>query len=52
MLAAPLNAGPEWQAKQKKDGYEIAVVPCDLADFEATKSAVDNPKPWKTAKQG
>jgi acetoacetyl-CoA reductase len=39
-LPAEADMAPEWQAKQKQDGYEIGVVPCDLADFEATKSAV------------
>ena len=30
----------EWQATQRQDGYEIAVVPCDLADFSAAATAV------------
>ncbi len=29
-----------WQADQKKAGYEIGVVPCELGDFEATRKAV------------
>lgn len=30
----------EWQAKQRQDGHEISVVPCDLADFSAAATAV------------
>jgi acetoacetyl-CoA reductase len=38
----PVEAGmaEQWQAKQKQDGCEIGVVPCELTDFEATQAAV------------
>jgi len=38
----PVEAGmaEQWQSKQKQDGYEIGVVPCELTDFEATQAAV------------
>jgi acetoacetyl-CoA reductase len=39
-LPSEADTASEWQAGQKKDGHDIAVVPCDLADFEATREAV------------
>ena len=42
---AEADAAKAWQAEQKQAGHDIAVVPCDLADFEATAAAV------KTAEQ-
>jgi len=39
-LPAEADGIPAWQAKQKSDGYDIAVVPCELTDFEATTAAV------------
>jgi acetoacetyl-CoA reductase len=44
-LPAEADAAKAWQAEQKQAGHDIAVVPCDLADFEATAAAV------KTAEQ-
>ena len=35
-LPAEADAAKAWQAGQQQAGYDIAVVPCDLADFEAT----------------
>ncbi|MGD2113002.1 MAG: acetoacetyl-CoA reductase [Gammaproteobacteria bacterium] len=39
----PAEAGgiKDWQAEQKDAGHDIDVVSCDLADFEATKTAVN-----------
>jgi acetoacetyl-CoA reductase len=39
-LPAEADVANSWQEKQKQAGYDIAVVPCDLADFEATAAAV------------
>jgi acetoacetyl-CoA reductase len=39
-LPAEADAAKAWQAGQKQSGHDIAVVPCDLADFEATAAAV------------
>ena len=39
-LPAEVDSAKAWQAEQKSAGYEIGVVSCDLADFEATKAAV------------
>ena len=39
-LPAEADSAGEWQAEQRKAGYDITVVPCDLADFEATAAAV------------
>ena len=39
-LPAEADSAKAWQAEQKSAGYEIGVVSCDLADFEATKAAV------------
>ncbi|MGD8851671.1 MAG: acetoacetyl-CoA reductase [Gammaproteobacteria bacterium] len=39
-LPAEADMAREWQAEQKKAGRDIGVVPCDLADFEATREAV------------
>ena len=44
-LPAEADAAKAWQAEQKQAGHDIAVVPCDLTDFEATAAAV------KTAEQ-
>ena len=40
-LPAEADAAKAWQAEQKQAGHDIAVVPCDLADFEATAAAVN-----------
>jgi acetoacetyl-CoA reductase len=39
-LPAEADMAKDWQSKQKSDGYEIGVVPCDLSDFAATSEAV------------
>jgi acetoacetyl-CoA reductase len=44
-LPAEADAAKAWQADQQQAGYDIAIVPCNLADFEATAAAV------KTAEQ-
>jgi acetoacetyl-CoA reductase len=39
-LPAEADLAETWQNAQKQAGYDIAVVPCDLADFAATATAV------------
>jgi acetoacetyl-CoA reductase len=39
-LPAEADTAKAWQAEQKQAGHDIAVVPCDLSDFEATAAAV------------
>jgi acetoacetyl-CoA reductase len=39
-LPVEADMAEQWQAKQKPDGYEIGVVPCELTDFESTQAAV------------
>jgi acetoacetyl-CoA reductase len=40
-LPAEADAAKAWQGEQQQAGHDIAVVPCDLADFEATAAAVN-----------
>ncbi|MGD2137686.1 MAG: acetoacetyl-CoA reductase [Gammaproteobacteria bacterium] len=39
-LPAEAEAAQDWQATQKAAGFEIEIVACDLADFDATAAAV------------
>jgi acetoacetyl-CoA reductase len=39
-LPAEADQAEDWQATQKADGYDIAVVACDLSDFDSTAAAV------------
>jgi len=39
-LPVEAEIAQKWQADQKKAGYEIGFVPCELSDFDATRSAV------------
>ena len=39
-LPVEADIAKEWQATQKKEGHEFAVVPCDLTDFDATAAAI------------
>jgi acetoacetyl-CoA reductase len=39
-LPAEADAAKTWQAEQQQAGHDVVVVPCDLADFEATAAAV------------
>jgi acetoacetyl-CoA reductase len=38
-LPVEADLAADWQSEQKKAGCDIGVVPCELSDFEATKTA-------------